>query len=387
MSGDEEESVPILTVVQAYSPDIKVQRLMQQFRGMVNYIIRAGVRSGKTDRREFGEERRYLRSAYRLESSLVQSAIGHAAGILKLRKEALKAGQEVKEPYCRRLFLKASDGVRIREGILDMPECMRVPLTERTLEVIGSHEVKQVTLTANKCCISYSLEPEPIPTYGVLALDLNLRNVTMADTKGSIIRLDIARLADIPMTYRDVQSRFTRNDNRIREELYQKYGDLERRRVNSELHKLTHAVVEYAAENNFAIAVEDLNGLRERFTRESGKTERYRAMMNHWRYGEILRQIAYKSECEGVELIQLNSHETAGTSSRCSSCGCDFLVEESYRTLKCLKCELVIDRDENAAKNILAGALRHRAVGRPEEAMREHESASSKVDGRQVRHG
>ena len=73
------------------------------------------------------------------------------------------------------------------------------------------------------------------------------------------------------------------------------------------------------------------------------------------------------------------------TSKRCSICGYKTL-ESTHRQLWCPKCGTVLDRDENAARNIAAGGLRFGPNGPPGEAMveeREPENATLilKVDG------
>jgi transposase len=73
------------------------------------------------------------------------------------------------------------------------------------------------------------------------------------------------------------------------------------------------------------------------------------------------------------------------TSKRCSICGYKTL-ESTHRKLWCPHCGAILDRDENAARNIAAGGLRFSPNGPPGEAMveeREPENATLilKVDG------
>jgi len=73
------------------------------------------------------------------------------------------------------------------------------------------------------------------------------------------------------------------------------------------------------------------------------------------------------------------------TSKRCSICGYKTL-ESAGRRLWGPKCGTILDRDENAARNLAAGGLRFSPNGPPGEAMveeREPENATLilKVDG------
>lgn len=71
-------------------------------------------------------------------------------------------------------------------------------------------------------------------------------------------------------------------------------------------------------------------------------------------WGQFLFQLEYKAENAGVLFCAVNP---AGTSQECNQCGQKALKDLSVRIHKCL-CGLVLDRDWNAAKNILARAIR-----------------------------
>jgi len=70
-------------------------------------------------------------------------------------------------------------------------------------------------------------------------------------------------------------------------------------------------------------------------------------------WGGFILKLMYKAEGAGSHVILV---DPMNTSQKCSQCGS--LVEKSLatRTHKC-NCGLKIDRDVNAARNILAGAL------------------------------
>jgi len=62
--------------------------------------------------------------------------------------------------------------------------------------------------------------------------------------------------------------------------------------------------------------------------------------------------LSYKAECAGTTVVKVNP---AGTTQTCSSCGSkpDQRITLQVRTYKCSSCGLIIDRDLNAAHNIL----------------------------------
>ena len=96
------------------------------------------------------------------------------------------------------------------------------------------------------------------------------------------------------------------------------------------------------------IAAEDLN--------VSGMVENHHLArsISDASWSKFLGFVAYKAEKAGSTMIRVNPKNT---SQKCSGCG--ELVPKSLavRTHSCPHCGLVIDRDWNAAKNILRAGL------------------------------
>ncbi len=71
-------------------------------------------------------------------------------------------------------------------------------------------------------------------------------------------------------------------------------------------------------------------------------------------WGRLRQLTVYKTERRSGRVILVNP---SGTSQRCSGCGNVECLELSDRTFKCSACGLTLDRDVNAARNILARGL------------------------------
>jgi len=105
-----------------------------------------------------------------------------------------------------------------------------------------------------------------------------------------------------------------------------------------------HKLSQHLANTYGLIAVEDLNikglsrGMLARSVNDAG-------------WGSFLAKLAYKAEEAGGELVRVNPNRTSQV---CSQCGCLPDVPKSLadRIHSC-SCGLVIDRDVNAARNIL----------------------------------
>ena len=69
---------------------------------------------------------------------------------------------------------------------------------------------------------------------------------------------------------------------------------------------------------------------------------------------DLLKRLKYKAHGLGKELIAVKPHYT---SQKCSGCGEIVKKSLSVRTHKCLHCGLVLNRNHNAAINILTLGL------------------------------
>ena len=71
-------------------------------------------------------------------------------------------------------------------------------------------------------------------------------------------------------------------------------------------------------------------------------------------WGKFLQRLGSKAENAGSATIAI---EPRGTSQECSGCGMVVKKGVEERTHSCPYCGLVLDRDENAARNILSRGL------------------------------
>ena len=126
------------------------------------------------------------------------------------------------------------------------------------------------------------------------------------------------------------------------------------------LHKLTTQLVR----DNQVIAVEDLA------VKNMVKNHSLAQSISDASWGELVRQLQYKSEWYGRELVKID--RWFPSSKRCSCCG--HIVEKmllNVRDWVCPQCGTKHDRDVNAANNILAAGLAVSVCGatvRPEES-------------------
>lgn len=117
-----------------------------------------------------------------------------------------------------------------------------------------------------------------------------------------------------------------------------------------------HCISKKLIKENDMIAIEDLNilALKEQKDLKGKFGKNVRRTFNQASFGELIRQLTYKAEEAGRSLVKVDPR---GTTQRCS--GCDRVVPKDLkvRVHACPHCGLVLDRDHNAARNILKLAL------------------------------
>jgi putative transposase len=112
----------------------------------------------------------------------------------------------------------------------------------------------------------------------------------------------------------------------------------------------THKLTSYLCKNHALIAIEDLHvaGML--------KNHHLAQAVSDSNFGEIRRQLEYKTMWRGVHLVTVDRFYPS--SKTCSACGwIDEDLDLSVRTFVCEACGLVIDRDLNAAINLFTEAL------------------------------
>jgi putative transposase len=205
--------------------------------------------------------------------------------------------------------------------------------------------------------VSLSAEDATVPeskplgeVKSAVGIDLGL-NAFLATSQGEFV--------PVPQVYRKAQSHLARQQRALTKK---KDGSNNRAQAKSRVAKIHQRiarqrevfhcqVAHWLCRNYDFIAVEDLN------IRGLARTRLAKSIYDvSWgKFITILEAVVVKY---GVHLVKVNPHKT---SQNCSGCGIKVPKTLSVRLHQCPKCNLEMDRDENAAINILVIALK--AVG------------------------
>jgi putative transposase len=359
----------IKAVKQNYEPTPEILFLLEESRKMINDCIRIGIAENVTSKQSLAKKAYHQLAKYKVPTYYRLSAINKAVGILRNYRKTLKKHPDAKKPYATKQTLTDCYGFRIIGTHIRMPisktKGTYIRLNKHTQKVISGYTVKSVTLTACTISIAFSKETITATVTGLIGIDRNLDNITTATLTGETQVYDLSGATKTKMLYREVKSHFKRNDVRIRKQIFGKYGRKQRGKVQPILHRVSKQIVEQAKKEHLGIVMENLTGIRKLYRKGNGQGRDYRARLNGWSYFELQREIDYKAAWEGITVICVPPQKTSST---CATCGSE-ISECTERKVYCHKCNRIVDRDENAALNIVKAGVRFAPKGLASEAM------------------
>ena len=283
-----------------------------------------------------------------------QEALRNLDNAYNLYRKAKKAGRKARLPKfkkkgkCRDSFSLLGT-VRAEGSHVVLPRIGRVRVKEQA--VLGGRILRAtVSREADRWFVSISVEeemPNPIvPAGSVVGVDLGILHMaTLSD--GRIIdnpRPLESHLRKIRKLSKELHRRCKGSNNRqkTQKRLAKAYWRIGNVRKDA-LHKATTAL----AKNHGEIVIEDLN------VRGMIQNRKLARAISDVGMGEFRRQLTYKCLWYGSQLTV--APRFYPSTKRCSECGnVKNEMPLSIRTYECEGCGMVLDRDHNAALNLVA---------------------------------
>ena len=246
------------------------------------------------------------------------------------------------------LYPSHGDGIRLKGNRLRVQHAgiIRVCLHR---EVDGKIKTLSLKREADKWFVVVCCElPEPIKVGNVLptaGLDVGLSHflITSDGFKVENPRFLKAELPRLRRSQRSLSRKKLRGRNRARQR--RKVARLHARVANLR-HEHRHKVSNYLVSRYGRIAVENLN------VQGMIKNPRLARAISDVAWSSFVEVLSYKVAKTGGEVVKVFPN---GTSQECSACGTTIPKSLNVRVHRC-ECGLVIDRDQNAALNILRRA-------------------------------
>lgn len=168
------------------------------------------------------------------------------------------------------------------------------------------------------------------------------------------------RTFESPKAYARAQRRLTREQRRLSRKVGARRGERQsanyrrqkrrvalcHERIANQRKDFTSKATAALVRENQAICAETLN------VRGMVGNHRLAKAVSDAAFGEVVRQLAYKCAWHGRTFVQVGMFYPS--TKTCSRCGHVQDVPLSVRTYRCPECGMVLDRDLNAARNVLA---------------------------------
>jgi putative transposase len=252
--------------------------------------------------------------------------------------------------------IRLTGSIHVDEDAIQLPRLGRLRLHEHKFLPTQNIHILSATVSeqAGRWFVSIQVEEEqesPAST-ATTAIGVDLGIKTLAT-------LSDGMTFENPRALKHAQKRLARLE---RQKSRRKLGSKNRKKSCKKLAKrharvanirkdAAHKLTTYLCKNHALVAIEDLHvaGML--------KNHKLAQAVSDSNFGAIRRQLEYKSSWHGTHLVVIDRFSPS--SKTCSACGwIDENQDLGDRVFICQECGLVLDRDRNAAINILKEALR-----------------------------
>jgi putative transposase len=190
---------------------------------------------------------------------------------------------------------------------------------------------------------------DPVEPDDFLGVDLGIANIATDSDGETHTGKDVER---VRRKHNLQRKRLGRKNTKGSKKKIRRMRDKEARFRRHQNHVISKKLVESAKDTGRGIALEDLDGIRERTTARGGDA---RNRLSSWSFGQLGSFIAYKAQLASVPVVFVDPSYTSQT---CAECGhCERSNRKSQSEFRCKACGHEAHADRNAARNIRCRAL------------------------------
>ena len=183
----------------------------------------------------------------------------------------------------------------------------------------------------------------PVEPTEFLGVDLGIVNIA-ADSDGR--QHSGSHMKSVRHRNGRLRTKLQKKHTRAAKRRLKKLAGKEQRFATHVNHCISKQIVAEAERSGRGIAIEDLNGIRERV--KAGRKQR--AVLHSWAFSQLRLFLEYKARLSGVHLVTVDPRNTSRT---CAECGhCEKENRRSQSEFRCRSCNHEADADINAAVNI-----------------------------------
>lgn len=302
-----------------------------------------------------------VRQQFDLSANLAIRAINRVAGS---RKTAKQKGRPVKDfkptsvDYDARIFAYNEKNQTVSLKLVGSREKFKLSLGSYQIGKLKGKKPTSATLVKTQkgeYFINIQIKdeaPQPIEACDVLGVDLGRTDICVTTQGFKASGKQITKIRNhhskIRSSLQQKASKGTRSSRRRCRQLLKRLSGRERRYNAHVNHVASKTLVQQALATNSVIALENLEGIRER-TNQLPRSKKERRLSNSWSFFELRQFVTYKALAAGVNVVLVDPRYTSKTCQFCHVIG----VRIS-KTFKCVNscCNWIGDADENGCANI-----------------------------------
>ena len=191
-------------------------------------------------------------------------------------------------------------------------------------------------------------EPTPKDVDDFLGVDLGIKQIA-SDSDGH--SYSGAKVNALRKRYAKLRAKLQAKQSRSAKRLLKRRKRKEQRFAKDVNHCISKELVCRAQDTNRGIALEDLQGIRERVTVKKAQRRQH----SSWSFFDLRSKLAYKAQLHGVPFLLVDPRNSSRT---CSTCGCiDKANRKSQASFLCVSCGFSANADTNAAVIIRGRAI------------------------------
>jgi putative transposase len=241
-------------------------------------------------------------------------------------------------------------------GQLVLGTFQRTHLYDMSWKIGGAELIRRVNVWY-VCITQTKADPTPDEPIGWLGVDLGIVNLA-TDSDG-----EVSSGNDIDRTrqwYAGRRAALQSIKTKAAKRHLRRLAGRQRRFQKDTNHVISKRLVAKAKRTGRGIALEDLQGIRER-VRVRGTEQR--ARHSNWAFGQLHQFVTYKAQRAGVRVVNVDPRYT---SQRCSACGhTERANRRTQADFGCVVCQFATSADYNAAMNIERAAVKQPMVSSP----------------------
>lgn len=302
-----------------------------------------------------------VRQQFDLSANLAIRAINRVAGNRKTAKQKNKPVKDFKPTsidYDARIFAYNEKNQTVSLKLVGSREKFKLSLGRYQIGKLKGKKPTSATLVKTKkgeYFIKIQVKdeaPNPIEALDVLGVDLGRTDICVTTqgfkASGKQITLIRNHHSKLRAALQQKASKGTRSSRRRCRQLLKRLSGKERRFQKHTNHVVSKTLVQCALVTNSVIALENLEGIRER-TNQLPRSKKERRLSNSWSFFELRQFVNYKALAAGVEVVLVDPRYTSKTCQFCHVIG-----ERSGKSFKCVNscCNWAGDADENGCANI-----------------------------------